>query len=98
MCTGVEIAMLAGSALSAGAAVKSLGSSKGGAPQVVQSSPLADQAKIDAAASAKAAQDKTQLRRRLRASSLLATGGQGDTLDPVTGQPSAIAGKSTLGA
>lgn len=69
----------------------------GKTPPVVQSSPLADQAKIDAEAAAKAAQARTDRKRRVRASSLLATSGAGDTSDVVTGQPSAVSGKSTLG-
>lgn len=97
MCTGLEILMAAGAGLSAVSAINQL-TNQPETPAVVGSSPIADQAKIDADAAAKAAQEKTQLRRRLRASSLLATGGQGDALAPLTGQPSAIAGKTTLGA
>jgi hypothetical protein len=64
-------------------------------PTVVQDSPIADQAKVDADAAAKGSQDKLARRRRLRASSLLATGGAGDMSSPVTGTPTA---KPTLGA
>lgn len=64
-------------------------------PTVIQQSPLADQAKIEADASAKGGQEKVARRRRLRASSLLATGGAGDVSSPVTGDVSA---KPTLGA
>lgn len=68
----------------------------GDTPAVIQSSPIADQAKIDADARAKAGADSVQRRRRLRASSLLATGsGAGDTSSVVTGQATA---KPTLGA
>ncbi len=66
-------------------------------PPVVQSSPVADQAKADAEAAGKSAQAKTQRRRMARASSLLATGGEGDLSSPVTGLPSAQS-KPTLGA
>lgn len=59
----------------------------GKTPPVVQQSPLADQAKIDAEAAGKAAQAKSARRARIRASSLLATSGAGDTTQPVTGQP-----------
>jgi hypothetical protein len=67
------------------------------APPVVYQSPKADQAAVEAEASGVAAQDRTRRRRSVRASSLLATGGQGDTAtSPVTGSPAA-AGKQTLG-
>lgn len=68
------------------------------APAVVRSSPVADQAAIDAEAAAKAAQAKTTRKRAVRAQSLLATGGGGDPTAVATGQPSAQAGKPTLGA
>lgn len=64
-------------------------------PTLLASDPVGDQAKIDAESSAKGAQARTSRRRRIRASSLLATGGTGDTADVVTGQPYA---KPTLGA
>lgn len=64
-------------------------------PIVVRESPLADQAKAEADAAAKAAQATTARRRRVRASSLLATGGEGDLSAPVTAQPAA---KQTLGS
>lgn len=67
----------------------------GDTPVVVRESPIADQAGIDTAAADKAAQEKATRRRKLRASSLLATGGVGDTSSPVTGLPNA---KPTLGA
>jgi hypothetical protein len=67
----------------------------GSTPQVIRDSPLADQARIDADAAAKARQESTQRKRRIRASSLLASGGGGDLSNPVTGQPEA---KPTLGA
>ena len=66
-------------------------------PPIVQSTPLADQAAADAKAAGDAAQDRTRRRRSMRASSLLATGGDGDLSNPVTGAPS-VAGKPTLGA
>lgn len=97
MCTGLEIAAIVGAGASVASAVHTMSQSND-APPVIASSPVADQAGIEADAAAKAAQEKTQLRRRLRASSLLATGGSGDALSPLTGQPSAIASKSTLGA
>lgn len=65
-------------------------------PPVVYQSPRADQAAIDAEAAGAAARDRTRRRRSVRASSLLATGGQGDMTSPVTGSPAA-AGKQTLG-
>lgn len=77
---------------------KSIGNLFGGGgetPTVIRESPVADQAVINAKAVAKAGQDSTARKRRLRASSLLATGGQGDTMAPVTG---AVAAKPTLGA
>lgn len=74
---------------------KVLGGGGGETPTVVRESPIADQAQIDADATAKAGQERTVRRRRLRASSLLATGGQGDTEAPVTGQATA---KPSLGA
>jgi hypothetical protein len=52
-------------------------------------------AKITADASNKAAQERTLRRRRIRASSLLASGGAGDDASLVTGQPYA---KPVLGA
>lgn len=67
-------------------------------PTVLRENPLADQAKLEADAAAKAQQDSTMRRRRIRASSLLATGGTGDPVDIVTGGPAAIPGKPTLGA
>ena len=85
-------------AISAGAAVYGM-ANKPDTPQVIASSPIADQSAIDAEAAAKAAAEKTQLRRRLRASSLLATGGEGDPSRPLTSSRSAVPGaKSTLGA
>lgn len=69
----------------------------GDTPTVVRESPAADAAKAAADAEAKASADKLDTRRRRKALSLLATGGQGDTSAPVTGMPSASAGKPTLG-
>lgn len=66
-------------------------------PPVVYQSPKADQAEIDAKAAATAAQDRTRRRRSMRASSLLATGGDGDLSSPVNGAPVA-SGKAALGA
>lgn len=66
-------------------------------PPVVQTSPIADQAKVDADAAGKSAQAKTARKRAARASSLLATGGSGDLSNPVTGLPSAQS-KPTLGS
>lgn len=97
MCTGLEVAALIGAGATAASATGMLGGGNK-TPAVVAQSPLADQAKIDADAASKAAQAKTDRKRRVRASSLLATGGAGDTTAPVTGQPSAIAAKPTLGA
>ncbi len=59
-------------------------------PPIVRESPAADQAKLEA----EAAQKATSRRRRLRASSLLATGGQGDATTASTAAPAA---KQTLG-
>jgi hypothetical protein len=67
----------------------------GGTPALLASDPVGDQAKIDAESAAKGAQARTARRRRIRASSLLASGGQGDQTDVVTGQAYA---KPTLGA
>jgi hypothetical protein len=92
MCTGLEVALIAGGTA---AASKTIMGGKPSTPAVVRESPVADQAKIDAEASVKANQDSTLRKRRIRASSLLATGGQGDTTAPVTGSVSA---KPTLGA
>jgi len=61
-------------------------------PEVVYQSPRADAAKAEAEANAKAAQSKTMQRRRMRASSLLATGGDGDMTGIGT-----VGGKQTLG-
>lgn len=69
----------------------------GKTPPVVAQSPIADQAVIDGDAKAKAGQARSERQRRMRASSLLATGGGGDTTAPVTGQPTAVGGKATLG-
>lgn len=63
-------------------------------PPVVRSDPVADQAKAEALAASKAAQEATARKRRQRASSLLATSGGGDASNTVTGQPTA---KTTLG-
>jgi hypothetical protein len=90
MCTGLEIAMIAGSTLSGASAIKQM-TDKGGAPQVLQQSPIADQEKLAGEAAAKA----SARRRSIRASSLLATGGAGDASSPVTGQPQ---GKPMLGS
>lgn len=89
-----------GAAATVASATGMLGGGKGGGgsqPQVVSQSPLKDQAAIDAEALTKSAQARADRKRRVRASSLLATGGAGDTTDVVTGQPTAIAAKSTLG-
>jgi len=68
----------------------------GDKPEVVYQSPRADAAKAEAEANAKAnakaAQSKTMQRRRMRASSLLATGGDGDMTGIGT-----VGGKQTLG-
>jgi hypothetical protein len=61
-------------------------------PEVVYQSPKADAAKAESEANAKAAQAKTVQRRRMRASSLLATGGDGDMTGIGT-----VGGKTTLG-
>ena len=96
MCTGLEILAIAGAGASVASATGILGGGNK-TPSVVQQSPLADQAGIDADARAKAGQARTDRKRRIRASSLLATGGGGDTTEPITGQPSAVGGKATLG-
>lgn len=72
-------------------------SSKQQTPPVVYESPKADQAAAEAEAAGKSAQDKTARRRRMRASSLLATGATGDTSATLGGVPLA-AGKPNLGA
>ena len=64
----------------------------GDRPEVVYQSPRADAAKAEAEANAKAAQSKTMQRRRMRASSLLATGGDGDMTGIGT-----VGGRQTLG-
>ena len=89
MCTGIEIAMLAGSVLSGVAAVNQM-TKKTPGPQVIKESPLKDQAEIEAAA-------RMAGRRRARGTSLLATGGAGDTSPLSVGQPGATAVKTTLG-
>lgn len=68
------------------------------APVVVRENPAAEQARIEAAAASTAAQKTNARRQRVRANSLLAQGGAGDTSSPLTGQPMAVAGKATLGA
>ncbi|MFZ5558679.1 MAG: hypothetical protein ACOZDY_18520 [Pseudomonadota bacterium] len=68
----------------------------GSAPTVIYQTPAADTSKADAEASSKAMQSRNKRRRGTM--SLLATGsGAGDTSSPVTGLPSAQAGKSLLG-
>lgn len=64
---------------------------------VTKESPTKDQATIEAEAAALANQDVLKRRRRIRASSLMATGGLGDPSQPVLASPSATA-KPTLGA
>lgn len=78
-----------------GASQKILGGGDAPPPVMVRESPIADQAKADAEAASKAAQATTARRRRVRASSLLATGGEGDVSAPLTAQPAA---KQTLGS
>lgn len=70
----------------------------GSTPTIVRETPEADAAKAAADATAKAGMDKLETKRRRKAASLLATGGQGDTTAPATGMPSAAASKPTLGA
>jgi hypothetical protein len=65
-------------------------------PPVVYSSPRADQERADAEAASRSAQDRTKRRRAQRASSLLATGGQGDLGSSGIAAPSA-SGNATLG-
>lgn len=78
---------------------KLIGGGGGDTPTVVRESPLADQAKIDSEAAAAGAAEKTARKRRMRASSLLATGGMGDASAPSTATPGAAPGtKTTLGA
>lgn len=88
MCTGAEGLILAGLGTVASVAVSKAMAPK--PPSVVQSSPLADQEKLEA----EAAQKATSRRRRLRASSLLATSGQGDASTVATAGPYA---KQSLG-
>lgn len=88
MCVGVEWLYAAGAVLGSAAAVKTLTKK---APQAVQTSPLADQAGIEAEA-------RMRRRRQVRGSSLLATGGAGDPSPIGAMQPTAIGGKETLGA
>ena len=64
-------------------------------PEVVRQSPLADQAALDSAASARAATSRLDKRRRMSGLSLLASGASGDTTSPVTGKPAAAAGVKT---
>lgn len=64
-------------------------------PPVVYSNPRADQEAADAVAASTAAQDRTRRRRSVRASSLLATGGDGDALG--AGATPAAQGSATLG-
>lgn len=68
------------------------------APAVVRSDPVADDAKVQADAAAKAASERTTTTRRRKYSSLLATGGGGDVSAVSTMAPAAQAGKQTLGA
>lgn len=65
------------------------------APQVIRENPVADQAAIDAKAAATSAQERAAQKRRIKASSLLATGGAGDLSQVGTTQAGA---KPTLGA
>lgn len=65
-------------------------------PVVVYQSPRADAAAADAAAASASAQARTRRRRAVRASSLLATGGQGD-LGSSGGTTPTAAGNTTLG-
>lgn len=77
---------------------KLLGSFMGGdapAPTVVRESPKADDARIQADAAAKAAEDRANTKRRRKYQSLLATGGAGDASAPDVSAPG---GKPTLGA
>lgn len=67
------------------------------APVVIRDAPKADAAKIAAEAAAAASADSLNRRRRIRASSLLATGGQGDPNMPLATTPSATPGKDKLG-
>lgn len=67
-------------------------------PAVVRETPIVDAAKATDEAAQKSATDKLSTSRRRRALSLLATGGAGDTAQPLTGAPVASAGKPTLGA
>lgn len=70
----------------------------GDTPQVVRESPAADAAAADADARAKASTEKLESKRRKKASSLLATGGQGDLSAPATSMPSAAGAKANLGS
>jgi len=92
MCTGLEIMMVMGAV---GMAATTIAASGKKTPPVVSSSPLKDQAKIEADANAKALQEATARKRRQRSSSLLASGGAGDESEITTGSAGA---KATLGA
>lgn len=95
MCTGFEVAAIIG----AGAAAASTMMADPKTPQMPQTpEPLKDMENASASAAAAGISDRIKRRRALRAQSLLATGGPGDTSNPVTGAPSATAGKATLGA
>jgi len=65
------------------------------APAVVREAPKADDARIEAEATVKAAEEKGATKRRRKYQSLLATGGAGDATSPEIGTPT---GKATLGA
>ena len=91
MCTGIELLMLAGATVAVTQAI----SSSGKKPPVVQSSPVKDQAKIEAEAQAKAMQEQTARKRRQRGASLLASGGGGDE-SPI--QTAGAGAKASLGA
>ena len=99
MCTGLEVALIAGSVVSAAGAAGAF-SSTPKTPDVVQQNPLADQNAIDTQAAQEAQAATLEARRRGRANSLLsAAGGTGDPVDTSTvTQAGAAVPKTTLGA
>jgi hypothetical protein len=101
MCSGSDLPLPVTDLFDAGkkgaqAVLKNLGLGGAGAPPAVtRTDPKADAEKVAAEAAAAGAAAGVARRRRVRASSLLATGGQGDTSPVSTSAPAA---KDTLGA
>jgi hypothetical protein len=91
MCTGMEVALLAGAGASA---ASTLMAEK---PEIPKAPDVTGDADAAAAQAASAGiQQRTRQRRAMRSQSLLATGAGGDTSNVVTGIPTAT--KTTLGA